>query len=58
VPEWEFLLNDLQKNFLEPGGRIYFDLNPEADGSSVTPPLKAFFLQRGAMIDRSKVSIP
>ena len=58
VPEWEFLLNDLQKNLLEPGGRIYFDLNPEADGSSVTPPLKAFFLQRGAPIDRSKVSIP
>lgn len=57
VPEWEFLLNDLRQNFLAPGGRIYFDLNPEADGSSVTPALASFFRQQGGSIDRSKVSI-
>ncbi len=55
VREWEFLFDDLQQNFLKPGGRIYFDLNPEADGSSVTPALHDFFLRRGASIDRSKI---
>jgi SAM-dependent methyltransferase len=51
-PEWDFLLNDLRDRFLLPGGRIYFDLNPEPDGSFMTPALCQFFLDRGAKIDR------
>jgi SAM-dependent methyltransferase len=51
-PEWDFLLNDLRDRFLIPGGRIYFDLNPEYDGTFMTPELRAFFLRRGAQIDR------
>jgi hypothetical protein len=50
--EWEFLLNDLRERFLLPGGRIYLDLNPEPDGSFMTPELRAFFLARGAQLDR------
>ena len=50
--EWDFLLNDLRDRFLLPGGRIYFDLNPEHDGSFMTPELRDFFLRRGAKIDR------
>ena len=50
--EWDFLLNDLRDRFLLPGGRIYFDLNPEHDGSFMTPELRAFFLRRGASMDR------
>ena len=50
--EWDFLLNDLRDRFLIPGGRIYFDLNPEFDGTFMTPELRAFFLRRGARIDR------
>ncbi len=50
--EWDFLLNDLRERFLAPGGRIYFDLNPEPDGTFMTADLRAFFLRRGAQIDR------
>jgi SAM-dependent methyltransferase len=55
MPEWEFLLNDLRRNLLKPGGRIYLDLNPEHDGSFMTPTLHGYFLDQGASIDRSKV---
>jgi SAM-dependent methyltransferase len=50
--EWNFLLEDLRTRYLAPGGRIYFDLNPEKDGTFMTPELRAFFLRRGARIDR------
>ena len=50
--EWDFLLNDLRDRFLAPGGRIYFDLNPEHDGTFMTPELREFFRRRGAQIDR------
>jgi SAM-dependent methyltransferase len=50
--EWAFLLDDLRERFLLPGGRIYLDLNPEPDGSFMTPELLAFFLARGGEIDR------
>ena len=50
--EWDFLLNDLRDRFLAPGGRIYFDLNPEFDGTFMTPELREFFRRRGAQIDR------
>ena len=55
VPQWEFFLNDIQTNLLADGGSIYLDLNPEADGSFVTPSLREFFLRRGAKIEHSKV---
>jgi SAM-dependent methyltransferase len=57
VPEWKFLLDNLRNDLLAPGGKIYFDLNPEADGSSITPALRTFFEQQGGSIDRSKVRI-
>ncbi len=50
--EWDFLLNDLRDRFLLPGGRIYFDLNPEYDDTFMTPELREFFLRRGAKLDR------
>ncbi len=50
--EWDFLLNDLRDRFLAPDGRIYFDLNPEHDGTFMTPELREFFRGRGAQIDR------
>lgn len=50
--EWDFLLDDLRGRFLAPGGRLYFDLNPEPDGTFMTPALREFFVRRGAKIDR------
>jgi SAM-dependent methyltransferase len=50
--EWDSLLNDLRDRFLVPGGRTYFDLNPELDGTFMTDELRDFFRRRGARIDR------
>ena len=50
--EWEFLLNDLRDRFLQPGGRVYLDLNPEHDGTFMTPELREFFRRRGGRLDR------
>ena len=50
--EWDFLLNDLRDRFLKPGGRIYLDLNPEHDGTFMTPDLEVFFRRHGGKLDR------
>lgn len=50
--DWDFLLNDIRDRFLVPGGKIYFDLNPEFHLQFMTPDLREFFLRRGARIDR------
>ncbi len=49
VAEWDFFLNDISR-FLAPGGRIWFELNREYDGTCYTPELKAFFESRGAQV--------
>ncbi len=50
--DWSFLLDDLRARFLKPGGRIYFDLNPNYHGKFMTPEIREMFLRRGARIDR------
>jgi len=55
VKEWEFFLNDLQRNVLSPTGEIYFELNPEPWGY-YTLELGEFFRQRGAQVEGKKVS--
>ncbi len=50
--DWDYLLNDIRDRFLLPGGKIYFDLNPEFHRQFMTPDLREFFLRRGARIDR------
>ncbi len=50
--EWGFFLDDLRDRFLTPGGRIYLDMNPERDGSFMTPELREYFVSRGARVDR------
>jgi SAM-dependent methyltransferase len=52
--EWEFFLDDLRKNVLNPGGEVQLSLNPEAYGH-YTPELRQLFLDQGASIDRHKV---
>ena len=53
--DWEFFINDIQKKFLKPNGRLLLDFNPRRDGSSFfTPALRACFLAKGARIFRSK----
>lgn len=51
--DWSYLLDDLRDRFLKPGGRIYFDLNPNYAGKKfTTPEIREMFLRRGARIDR------
>ena len=58
IEEWNYFLEDAARQ-LKPGGRIYLDLNPGLDGSFYSAPLRDFFLQRGAVIDRrSKLLFP
>jgi SAM-dependent methyltransferase len=53
--EWEFFLNDLLENQLEPGGQVCLELNREYDDSLYTPELKAYFEARGADIHTQRV---
>jgi SAM-dependent methyltransferase len=56
-PEWDFFLEDLKRH-LNPGGRIFLGLNPKDDGEYYTPELRAFFLERGASVERERVTFP
>lgn len=49
IPEWDFFLDDISR-YLAPGGRIWFELNREFDGTCYTPELKEFFEGRGAQV--------
>ena len=53
--EWNFLLEDLQQRHLEPGGKMYFELNPGVSGNFYTPELCDFFVRRGARVERERV---
>jgi hypothetical protein len=52
--EWEFFLNDLASH-LNPGGRVWLELNREFDGSYYSPELAAFFRGRGAELHGYRV---
>lgn len=52
--EWEFFLNDLASR-LTSTGRLQFDLNALPDGRHMEPELRAYFLSKGARIDRRRV---
>ena len=55
IPEWNFFLDDLAQH-LNPGGRVWLELNPEHDGECYTPELKKFFQARGARVDEYRVA--
>lgn len=52
--EWAFFLDDLEGH-LNPGGRIFLGLNPSKNKEFYTPELLAFFLARGASVERENV---
>ncbi len=56
-PEWDFFLEDLKRH-LNPGGRVFLGLNPRNDGEYYTPELRDFFLDRGASVERERVTFP
>jgi SAM-dependent methyltransferase len=54
VKEWEYFLNDVQKNVLAEAGEIYFELNPEPWGY-YTPELAEFFRNRRAQVEGKRI---
>jgi hypothetical protein len=56
--EWTFFLDDLYRSHLNPGGRLFFGLNPGPEGRYYTPELSEFFRSRGADIERENIIFP
>ncbi|MEP6974851.1 MAG: class I SAM-dependent methyltransferase [Spartobacteria bacterium] len=52
--EWDFFLTDLER-LLNPGGRIFFDLNAAYGGEYYTPEILEVFLQHGGVLERNNV---
>lgn len=52
--EWDYFLNDLGRH-VKPDGKVQFDLNALPDGRHMEDDLRAYFLSKGARIDRRKV---
>jgi len=55
ISEWEFFLDDLAANHLQPGGQVCLELNREYDDSLYTPELKTYFEARGADVHTQRV---
>jgi SAM-dependent methyltransferase len=55
VQEWEFFLNDLDENYLSPGGTIALEFNEEPSIGFYTRELRKYFESRSARIFRGRV---
>jgi 2-polyprenyl-3-methyl-5-hydroxy-6-metoxy-1,4-benzoquinol methylase len=54
VEQWRFFLDDLWTR-LNPGAIVWFELNPQLDGTHYGPELRAFFESRGAIVDGKRL---
>jgi SAM-dependent methyltransferase len=52
--EWDFFISDLEAH-LEPGGRIFFDLNAAYDGKYFTPDILEVFVRHHGALERGSV---
>ena len=52
--EWDFFLNDLRSH-LEPGGKIFLDLNAAYDGGYYTPEILQVFVRHGGRVERGQI---
>jgi SAM-dependent methyltransferase len=52
--EWDFFLRDL-KTRLNPGGRIFFELNAAYDGQYYTPEILQVMVEHGGLVERGNV---
>jgi SAM-dependent methyltransferase len=55
VQEWDFFLNDLDRNHLNPGGTIALEFNEEPSIGFYTRELRKYFESRSARIFRGRV---
>ena len=54
APEWDFFVRDL-KTRLNPGGRIFFELNAAYDGQYYTPEILQVMIEHGGLVERGNV---
>ena len=52
--EWDFFISDLEQH-LEPGGRIFFELNAAYAGKYFTPEILEVFLRHNGALERGSV---
>ena len=57
VDEWDFFLNALEENCLNPGGTIALEFNEEPSIGFYTEELRKYFDSRSARIFRGRVII-
>jgi SAM-dependent methyltransferase len=55
MDQWEFFLNDLEENYLNPGGTIALEFNEEPSIGFYTKELRKYFESRSARIFRGRV---
>src|ERR1700746_1559506 len=55
--EWDFLLNDLEQNYLKPGGTIALEFNEEPEIGFYKKEVRQYFQARGARVFRGRVII-
>ncbi|WP_024514444.1 class I SAM-dependent methyltransferase [Bradyrhizobium sp. Tv2a-2] len=55
--EWDYFLNDLQKNYLKPGGTIALEFNAEPEIGFYTKEVRGYFESRATRIFRGRVII-
>jgi SAM-dependent methyltransferase len=55
--EWDFLLNDLEQNYLKPGGTIALEFNEEPEIGFYKKEVRQYFEARAARIFRGRVII-
>lgn len=56
--EWQFFLDDVRGRLLKPGGHLHLELNPEHDGSFVTPAVERVFVSAGGWVRGGVVRVP
>jgi hypothetical protein len=57
VDEWDFFLNDLKENFLNPGGVIALEFNEEPSIGFYTEKVRNYFESKFARIFRGRVIV-
>jgi SAM-dependent methyltransferase len=58
IPQWDFLLRDLKKNHLNPGGIVALEFNEEPKRGFFSKPLRDFFTANAGRIYRGRVVLP
>ena len=57
VDEWDFFLNDLEENYLNPGGTIALEFNEEPEIGFYTKEVRKYFESRSTRMFRGRVII-